>query len=190
LTAKEDAMGRVQKERLRALTVEERQTLPRLAAATSERVDRAHRATALLMVADGQSFVRAAQRAGFKSASTVAGLVRRFNQRGLAAVRIGPGRGRKPTYDAAARAQIVATAQRQPERKQDGTASWSLSTLQRTVRRDALPRVGATTIRRVLQDAGSSYQKTRTWCPTGTAKRKRKAGVVTVTDPRTEEKRG
>ena len=43
---------------------------------------------------------------------------------------------------------------------------------------------------RVLADAGSSYQKTRTWCPTGTAERKRKAGVVRVVDPRTEEKRG
>src|SRR5215212_7070979 len=49
---------------------------------------------------------------------------------------------------------------------------------------------GATTIRRVLRDAGSSYQRTRTWCPTGTAQRKRKAGVVRVVDPRTEGKRG
>jgi transposase len=190
LTAKEDAMGRAQKERLRALTEDEQQTLQRIAAATSERVDRVHRATALLAVADGQSFVRAAQRAGFKSASTVAGLVSRFNQRGVAALRIRPGRGRKPTYDVAARTRIVTTAQRQPDRKDDGTATWSLSLLQRTLRREALPRVGATTIRRVLQEAGSSYQQTRTWCPTGTAKRKRKAGVVTVTDPQTEEKRG
>jgi hypothetical protein len=46
--------------------------------------------------------------------------------------------------------------------------------------------LGATTIRRVLEDAGSSYQRTRTWCPTGTAQRKRKSGVVTVVDPQTE----
>ena len=50
--------------------------------------------------------------------------------------------------------------------------------------------MGTSTIRRVLQDAGSSYQRTRTWCPTGTAQRKRKAGVVTVIDPHTEKKRG
>jgi hypothetical protein len=62
--------------------------------------------------------------------------------------------------------------------------------LERTVRQEGLPRVGATTIRRVLHDAGSSYQRTRTWCPTGTAQRKRKAGVVQVVDPKTEEKRG
>jgi hypothetical protein len=52
------------------------------------------------------------------------------------------------------------------------------------------PKVGTSTIRRVLQDAGSSYQRTRTWCPTGTAQRKRKAGVVTVVDPQTEVKKG
>jgi hypothetical protein len=45
-------------------------------------------------------------------------------------------------------------------------------------------------LQRVLQDAGGSYQRTRTWCPTGTAQRKRKAGIVTVVDPQTEVKRG
>ncbi|MHB8573774.1 MAG: hypothetical protein ACYDCQ_00440 [Dehalococcoidia bacterium] len=35
-----------------------------------------------------------------------------------------------------------------------------------------------------------TVKSTRTWCPTGTAQRQRKAGVVTVTDPKTEEKRG
>src|SRR5207245_554616 len=84
----------------------------------------------------------------------------------------------------------VATAQREPDRRTDGTATWSLSTLQRTLRQRGFPRVGTSTIRRVLRDAGSSYQRTRTWCPTGTAQRKRKSGVVTVVDPKTEEKRG
>src|SRR5713226_3804012 len=44
--------------------------------------------------------------------------------------------------------------------------------------------------RRGLAAAGSSYQKTRTWCPTGTAERKRKSGIVRVTDPQTEQTRG
>jgi transposase len=119
----------------------------------------------------------------------VADLVARFNRVGLAAVRIAPGRGRKSAYPLSARAQIVATAQREPDPRTDGTATWSLSTLQRALRRAGLPRVGTSTIRRVLQKAGSSYQRTRTWCPTGTARRKRKSGVVTVVDPKTEEKR-
>jgi len=183
-------MATPQQEALRPGTAEERTALERGRQATSERVDRARRATALLAVADGASFAVAAQRAGYRGGSAVTDLVRRSNRHGLAVLPIAAGRGRRATYAAPARAQIVATAQRAPDRKADGTATWSLSTLQRTLRREAFPRLGATTIRRVLEDAGSSYQKTRTWRPTGTAERKRKAGVVTVTDPRTEQKRG
>jgi transposase len=179
-----------QREPLRPLSPAEQTALQRIVKSSSERVDQVRRATALLAVAQGEAFSHAAQQAGLRSGTTVADLVARFNRHGLAAVRIAPGRGRKPTYTPAARAWIVATAQRQPNRRTDGTATWSLTTLQRSLRRSGLPEVGTSTIRRVLQDAGSSYQRTRTWCPTGTAQRKRKAGVVTVVDPNTEAKRG
>ena len=183
-------MAPPQKETLRQIGADEQVILERLSRASSQRVDRVRRATALLAVARGQSFAEAAQQAGFKSGSAVAELVARFNARGLAALTIASGRGRKPGYDSTTRSRIVATAQRPPDRKVDGTGTWSLSTLERTLRREAFPQLGATTIRRVLETAGSSFQKTRTWCPTGTAQRKRKAGVVTVIDPQTEEKRG
>ncbi len=183
-------MATMQKERLRPLTEAERRELTTITKASSERADRVKRATALLAVAEGRSFAAAAHAAGYRSPQAVTYLVRRFNRVGLARLEIASGRGRRPTYDAAARARIVATAQRAPDRKVDGTATWSLSTLERAARREGLPRVGATTIRRVLHAAGSSYQRARTWCPTGTAERKRKAGVVRVVDPKTEEKRG
>ena len=183
-------MATMQQECLRPLAVAEQRELNATTKASSERVDRVKRATALLAVAGGQSFSAAARAAGYGSPQAVTYLVRRFNREGLGALGIAAGRGRRPTYDALARARIVATAQRPPDRKTDGTATWSLSTLERTIRREGLPRVGATTIRRVLHEAGSAYQRTRTWCPTGTAQRKRKAGVVEVVDPKTEEKRG
>jgi transposase len=182
-------MVRRQREALRALSATERAELERLSRSGSERVDRVRRATALLAVAEGQSFVAAAQRAGL-GGSTITALVRRCNRRGLGALTIAAGRGRHRTYDAVARARVVATAQRTPDRRADGTAAWSLSTLERAVRKEGLPQIGATTIRRVLHAAGSSYQRTRTWCPTGTAVRQRKSGPVTVTDPQTEQKRG
>src|SRR6476646_2795674 len=178
-----------QREPLRRLSRVERAALQRIANSRSERVDQVRRAAALLAVARTGVFIHAAREAGLHSGTTVADLVARFNRHGLAAVRIARGRGRRPTYAASARAQIVATAQREPDRRTDGTATWSLSTLQRTLRRSGLPRMGTSTIRRVLQDAGSAYQRTRTWCPTGMAQRKRKSGVVTVVDPKTEEKR-
>ena len=175
---------------LRALTPDERVVLARTATSQSERVDQVRRARALLAVAQGQSFAQAARATGFRSASSITGLIARFNVGGLRALQIAAGRGRRPTYDPAARAQIVATAQRPPIRRTDGTATWSLSLLRRSLRGDGLQRIGASTIRRVLMDAGSSYQRSRIWCPTGTAKRVRMTEVVTVVDPATEQKRG
>jgi len=182
-------MARAQKEPLRPLTPGEYQALAEVSTASSERVDTVRRARALQAVAQGHTCAHAAREAGFGSVTTVANVVGRFNQWGLGALRIAAGRGRRVTYSTEARAQIVAVAQQEPQRREDQTATWSLATLQRRLRRDGLPRVGATTIRRVLHDAGSSYQRTRTWCPTGTALRKRTEGVVRVTDPLTEEKK-
>ncbi len=182
-------MATPQQAPLRPVTADERAAVERIARAGSERADRVRRATALLLVAGGGSFARAARQAGFRSGTAVADLVGRFNRHGLAALSIAAGRGRKPTYDTAARAQVVAIAQRAPDRQQEGTATWSLRTLQRALRGGDQPRIGTSTVRRVLVDAGSSCQQTRTWCPTGTAERKRKAGVVRVVDPETEVKR-
>jgi hypothetical protein len=42
---------------------------------------------------------------------------------------------------------------------------------------------------RVLRDAGYSWQRDRTWCATGTVRRKRKSGVVTMVDPDTTPKK-
>ena len=189
LTGREE-MPTPQREPLRRLSGSERAALESIAKSRSERIDQVRRATALLSVARTGVFIHAAREAGLHSGTTVADLVARFNRRGLVAVRIANGRGRQPTYSASERARIVATAQREPDRRTDGTATWSLTTLQRSLRRAGMPQVGTSTIRRVLQDAGSSYQRTRTWCPTGTAQRKRKSGVVTVVDPNTERKRG
>ena len=170
------------------MTEAERAALARAQQATSGRHDTVQRATALLAVAAGANFAAAARVAGYAGGSTVHALIKRFNARGLAALTIAPGRGRQRTYDAALRAQVVALAQRLPDRKIDGTATWSLSTLARAVQREVFPAPKARTIAQILRDAGSSYQKTRTWCPTGTAERQRKGGVVRVVDPLTEEK--
>lgn len=183
-------MGRRPQQPLRPLSGEEQDALERLVKASSARRDQARRARALCAVARGHSYREAARQAGYRDEGSVSRLVSRFNARGLGALRIGPGRGHKVTYGPGERARVVATAQRTPDREQDGTATWSRATLERTARSEGLPRIGATMIRRVLRAAGSSYQRTRTWCPTGTAVRKRKEGAVRVVDPRTEEKRG
>src|SRR5437868_148976 len=136
-------MATPQKEPLRAVTVAEQTRLDQVAKASSERADRVRRAVALLAVVHGASFDHAARRAGLRSGSTVTALVTRFNRQGLAALTITAGRGRKPTYAPAARAHIVATAQRAPGREADGTGAWSLRTLERTRRGQGVPPLGA-----------------------------------------------
>jgi hypothetical protein len=103
----------------------------------------------------------------------------------LAALDPRHGGGHKPTYDAAARTRILREAARTPTPEADGTATWSLAILRRVLRAapDGLPEVSTFTIWQVLHGAGYTFQRTRTWCPTGSAVRKRKAGTATVTDP-------
>lgn len=178
-------MARQQKEPLRPLTAEERAGLEALARAGSERTDRVTRAKVVLAVANGATFAAAARAGGRRSGVAVATLVGRFNAVGLAAVTPRHGGGPPVVYDAALRERILREFRRPPDRERDGTATWSLTTLQRALRRapDGLPTVSTATILRVLWEAGYTWQRNRTWCQTGTVVRQRKAGPVTVTDP-------
>lgn len=181
-------MSTPQKEPLRPLTVQETQELQRVVKASSERVDTVRRAKALLALTKGESFTQAAAQAGYKEADSVCKLVRRFHRRGLAALSIAAGRGRKATYTSQERQLVLEELRRDPDREQDQSATWSLNLLQRALRRDGLPAIGASTIRRILHKAGYVFGRSRTWCRTGTAVRVRKAGAVTVHDPQAQEK--
>jgi transposase len=108
--------------------------------ATSERVDTVRRATALMLVAAGKSRTTAGLEAQV-SRQAVTQIVNRFNQKGLAALSIAPGRGRKPTYTSEQQARIVAKVQRTPDRQADQTATWSLMTLRQALRKEALPHI-------------------------------------------------
>ena len=179
-------MAGCQREPLRPLSADERAELARLARAGSEPAARVARAKALLAVADSASFAAAARAAGRRSRIAVAQLVARFNRDGLAAVDPRHGGGPARRYGAAEQERILREFHRAPDREQDGTATWSLATLQRALRKaaDGLPDVSTWTILVTLWEAGYTWQANRTWCHTGTAQHKRKDGtVVTVTDP-------
>jgi transposase len=181
-----------QKDPLRAMTEDERAVLVHLSRAGREAADVVARAKALLAVASGASYTAAARAAGRRSGDAVGRLVARFNGEGLAALVPRHGGGRQATYSSAERERILAEARRVPAPEPDGTATWSLVTLQRALRRapDGLPQVSTYSIWCVLHDAGWTWQRTRTWCPTGTAERLRKRGRVLVHDPDAEAKRG
>jgi transposase len=101
------------------------------------------------------------------------------------------GGGRPRLYYHASRERILREVRRQPTPEADGTATWSLSTLRKSLRSapDGLPHVATSTIWQVLHEAGHTYQRSRTWCPTGSAIRKRKSGPVLVADPNAESKK-
>ena len=106
-------MGAQQKRPLRQLTQHEREVLSQKATSISERVSMGKKAKALLAVADGCTFT-AAGRQGGMSRDGVSQLVERFHHRGMEALSIAPGRGRKPTYTSQDLEQILQEIQRCP----------------------------------------------------------------------------
>jgi transposase len=186
-------MSRQQKDPLRPLREAERVSLSRLSRSSSAPAAQVARARALLAVAEGRGYTAAAHLVGRRTGDTVARWVAAFNSAGLAAVVPRHGGGRPVRYGEAAQRRILAEVARSPDRARDGTASWSLNTLRAALRRteDGLPGVSTYTIGRALHGAGLSWQKSRTWCETGTVTRQRKrGGVASVTDPDAGVKRG
>jgi transposase len=184
-------MSRLKKDPLRALTDDEVAVLTQLSRSKSESATRVARAALILAVARGDDYQKAAEAIGRRSGDAVSHLVARFNSEGWAALDPRHGGGTVPVYDQTLRERILREARRPPTPEADGTASWSLNTLQKALRSapDGLPKVSTYTIWQVLHQAGASPQKTRSWCPTGTVVRKRKAGPVVVTDPDTTPKK-
>jgi transposase len=184
-------MARRKKDPLRPLTKQELRHLARLSRSRTAPASEVTRAALLLAVAGGADYQAAAQAVGRRSGDAVARLVARFNAEGLDAVRPRHAGGQPVRYDQQARQRILREAQRRPTPQADGTAGWSLSTLRRALRAspDGLPTVSTYTLWQVLHEAGYTYQRSRSWCPTGQAVRKRKAGAVAVTDPDAQPKK-
>ena len=184
-------MTRRKKDPLRTLTEEERDWLERISRSHSEPAGHVARAKEILAVAAGHSYTQAAQRAGRKSGDAVSQLVARFNREGIASLQPEHGGGPKVKYSAVERDRVLTEARRKPDPEKDGTNSWSLTTLQKALRKaeDGLPEISTERIWVILQEAGFRWQKSRSWCETGQVVRKRKRGVVIVSDPDATPKR-
>ena len=185
-------MSRSASEPLRAVTEEESQELHRVRRASSERRIRHQRAVALLAVSEGKSLSEAARLAGWKGHDAVTKVTRRFNRLGLSALDDLPRPGPHRRYGSTEQARILQEARRTPDRKEDATATWSLTLLQRALRAapDGLPKVSTFTILYTLHEAGYSWQKDRTWCHTGRTLKKGKDGTVYQSeDPYTQGKK-
>lgn len=184
-------MSRRKAHPLRRLSEEEQAELEAISRERSAPVEWVIRAKIILSVSQGKEYQAAAAEAGRRDGDRVSALVKRFNEEGLSALASRHGGGPAVKYGVAERERILREVQRRPTCEQDGTATWSLSTLQRCLQEadDGLPAVSEFTIRKVLLEAGYNWQGSRTWCQTGQVVRQRKAGAVVVTDPDSEAKK-
>jgi transposase len=184
-------MTRKRKDPMRELKSEERHFLERVSRSGGAPAAEVARAKALLAVAAEQSYQESARTAGRKSRVAVSQLVSRFNRDGVEAIEPRHGGGPVVEYGQTERERILREMRRQPDREADGTATWSLKTLQRALRQapDGLPKISTYTIHTVLREAHWSWQRDGSWCETGKVKRKRKGKVVEVTDPDTGAKK-
>src|SRR3954454_15413434 len=124
-------MSRRKKDPLRTLTDAERLALTQLSRSQAAPAVEVARAIMLLAVAGGDDYQQAAHAAGRRSGDAVSHLVTRFNAEGLAATAPRHGGGRASAYDRVAQERILAEVKRPPTPEADGTATWSLSTLQK-----------------------------------------------------------
>jgi transposase len=178
-------MTRKKKNLLRTLTDEEQTWLERISRSQNEPAAHVARAKEILGVAAGNNYVEAARLAGLKSGDTVSSLVERFNQEGMQAIHPRHGGGPAIKYSSAERERVLTEARRQPDPEKDGTNTWSLTTLQKSLQKapDGLSDISTERIWVILQEAGFRWQKSRSWCETGQVVRKRKRGIETVVDP-------
>jgi transposase len=181
-------MTRKQKDPLRPLTDNERTYLEKVCRTHTESSHRASRAKILLEVAQNKSYKEAALSAGRRSALAVSQLVSRFNRESLKALDLLHGGGPDVIYGEDYKQKILSIVSSPPDRKNDGTATWSLTALQRHLKKNEC-HVSTYTIWKILHDAGYTHQKDRTWIKTGIVNRKRGGKVVEVVDPDMEAKK-
>ena len=184
-------MTRRKTETLRTVPDSERKVLEQLSRSDREPAGQVAHAKGRLAVTAGQTYTEAAVAAGRKTGDSVARWVSEFNRQGLAALERQHAGGPACKYGPAKCERILTEVRRQPTPEQDGTATWSLQLLCRSLRRapDGLPTVSEDTIRTVLLAAGFTWQQSRSWRQIGQVLRKRKSGSVTVVAPDAEAKK-
>ena len=183
-------MARQAREPLRELTNDEQEKLHKVERSRTETAEVVARAKIILAVAGGANFAAGARCGDRKSGYGVAKLVGRFNRAGVKALQTKPGAGHPVKYTLEQREQVLAEYRRVPDPEVDGTGTWSLTTLQRAVRkRPELGQISRYTISKILHDAGHTWQRDRTWCDTGISIRKGKHGKRVVEDVDAESKK-
>ena len=185
-------MSRRKKNPLRPLTQQEQDFLETLSRARSAPADQIARAIGILAIAQGKTYQQAAALSGRQQGTTIAHWVARFNQEGVTALVPEHAGGHSSHFIGEVKHRILATFGRTPVLETDGTAAWSISTLQKALAREGIA-MSNYSLWGLLRQEGFTFQKDRSWCHTGEAKRpRRREGriiIETVMDPDAEAKK-
>lgn len=182
-------MARIRKNPLRELLEDEKIDIEKLCRSRTLMSSVVARAKIIKAIHEGHTYQEAAHLAGRRSYQAVSQLVAKFNQKGVKSLYPEHGGGANVVYTPKIRQKIIDIVSADPDRKQDGTATWSLSALQNKLKKTEIGHVSTYTLWKILHEADFSFQRNRTWIKTGVVNRKRKGKMVEVEDPDAEVKK-
>ena len=172
-------MSRRKKDPLRPLTDAERQALTQLSRSQAAPAAQVARAVMLLAVAAGDDYQQAARAVGRRSGDAVSHLVARFNAEGIAALDAPPRRrpaGRLWPGGTPADPREARPTSDPGGRRHRHLVAWARCARRCDPRPMACPRSRPTPSGGCSTGPATATSRRRTWCPTGTALRRRKAG--------------
>src|SRR3954449_11204246 len=147
---------------LRELAPEERQALEHLASSRTAQARFVERAQLLLAIAAGRRPSQVAKDLGI-SRPTVYTWIHRFNEQGLHGLEDQPRAGRPPTYTAAQRAEVIATALTDPKSLGLPFACWTLDRLQAYLNEQKGIPIKRSRIDEILLAEGLRWRHQETW---------------------------
>ena len=151
--------------RLRALTVEEKAEVHRLAASRKESIRLVQRARIIAAMDEDPELTatEAGFRAGFKSEATGAMWVKRFNEEGLAGLEDRPRSGRKPTHSQEVRSALISLALQKPRSLGYPFELWTLARLQQAFKERQGVHLSDSTIWTWLDEEGFKWKRQQSW---------------------------
>ena len=151
--------------RLRALTIDEKAEIQRLAASRKEPIRLVQRARIIAAMVEDPELVatEAGFRAGYKSNAAGVMWAKRFNEEGLAGLEDRPRSGRRPTHSQEVRSALISLALQKPRSLGFPFELWTLERLQRTFKQRQGVHLSDSTIWTWMDEEGFKWKRQQSW---------------------------
>ncbi len=148
--------------RLRQMTVEETESIKRLAHSRTEAARSVERAKIILLASQGERVPQIAQQLGV-GADTVRLWLKRFNQEGLAGLEDRPRSGAPPTYTPEQVGEVIAASLTNPQSLGLPFGCWTLDRLEAYLNEQKDIPIKRSRIGEILLDEGLRWRGQETW---------------------------